>query len=567
MPALIPSARIAVQVSSLARTSAAAKNGSKAPAAVVQSAMLAFSKSFSANFDAVARVSDSGLQSGTTRLSVALGLQANRKYSFSFYYPSGGPKVTLTDSKGKSTTVSMASGFAVAKGGNYTLTFDAPYSLKDAASLDNLVINATSLLPSSSGNKKIDALLMGGTNQWWHSWDATAAAGPDRIGGATALAAGSSATALTFSFLSSQPAAQNMTGFQEMTSAQKDAVRRAFAYYGKLIKVDFTEVAGDGAGDINFGTNTQGSSAGYATPPNASGAKDKTFLYLANNQASNGDAGMQEGGYGYLTVLHEIAHTLGLKHPGNYNAGGGGTPGPYLPASEDNRQNTIMAYSDNNFSRGVSPATPMMYDVAALQYLYGANKNASTATDGAFVFSDTQNYLQTLWSANGSDTIDLSAVARSNSVNLNAGTYSSINILGPAGSGSYSGNQNVAIAYGSQINKVRLSSAAGVADTVTLNGAFGTGSFNTISSFDASVDRIGLSKGIFGPLAAKNLQFGASSTASSKDARIIVNTATGEIFYDADGNGKKAAAKKIAQYSAIAAGSLVLGAGNFSFVA
>ena len=49
-------------------------------------------------------------------------------------------------------------------------------------------------------------------------------------------------------------------------------------------------------------------------PPNASGTKDKTYLYLANNQASNNDSGMADGQYGWLTVLHEIGHTLGLPH-------------------------------------------------------------------------------------------------------------------------------------------------------------------------------------------------------------------------------------------------------------
>jgi hypothetical protein len=532
-----------------------------------QTGTLSFSASSSANYDATARISDVGLSSATTTLSLSMNLQANRKYSFSFYFPSGGPKVTLTDSKGKKTTVSMANGFTVAKSGTYTLKFEAGYSLKDTANFDNLAVNAKSVLPSTTGDKKIDALLMGGTNQWWHPWDAAAATGVDKIGGATGLAAGSSATALTFSFLSTAPGGQSMTGFQEMTDAQKDAVRSAFDYYGKLINVTFTEVAGDGTGDINFGTNVQSSSAGYAHLPNASGVKDKVYLYLANNQASNNDAGMQEGGYGYLTVLHEIGHTLGLKHPGNYNAGGGGTPGPYLPPSEDNRQKSIMAYSDNSFSRGVNATTPMLYDVAALQYLYGANKNSSTATSGSFAFTSGKNYLKTLWSASGTDTIDLSGLTNASSVNLNAGTYSSINITAPSSSTSYSGNQNVAIAYGSKINQVTLSSQAGVSDTVTLNNAYASGSYDTIASFDAAADKIGLKSAFFGSLATKNLQFGSSSTAAAKDTRIIVNTATGEIFYDADGNGKKSTAKKIAQYTAISGGSSALAASNFSFVA
>src|SRR5207253_692588 len=156
----------------------------------------------------------------------------------------------------------------------------------------NLSLRAKSVLPSSTGDKKIDALLLGGSGQWWHDWDQAATTGTDKVSAsAKALADGSSATALTYSFMSSQPGGQSMNGFAEMTDAQKDAVRRAFDYYTKLINVTFTEVAGDGTGDINFGTNVQTSSAGYANMPNPTGSTDQVYLYLANNQTSNDDNG------------------------------------------------------------------------------------------------------------------------------------------------------------------------------------------------------------------------------------------------------------------------------------
>lgn len=317
---------------------------------------------------------------------------------------------------------------------------------------------------------------------------------------------------------------------------------------------------------INFGTNDQSSSAGYANLPNGSGIgiKDKDFLYLANNVSTNSAQGMREGGYGYTTVLHEIAHTLGLKHPGNYNAGGGGAPGPYLSAKEDNRQYSVMSYNENNASRSVNATTAMVYDIAVLQYLYGANKNASTASNGKFTFGAGDNNLKTLWSANGTDTIDLSALTNSSNVNLNGGTYSDINIRGPASTGSYSGNQNVAIAFGAQINNVKLSSANGVAETVTLNDAFATGSFNTITALDATDDKISLKKSLFGAIKAVNIEFSAAATRTT--SKIIVNRDTGEIFYDADGSGTKSAARKIAQYVAVQ-GRGEISASNFLAVA
>ncbi len=531
---------------------------------VPQTGSLTFGSSNTNGVDQSVNVGDVGLSAATTSLTLNLDLQAGRKYTFSFWFRTGGPTVTLTDAKGKKTTVSMANGFTVAKGGTYQLTFSAGYSLKNSANFDNLVINAKSVLPTTSGDTKIDALLTGGTGQWWHAADAAATKGATKVSAtANGLAAGSSATALTYSFMSSAPSGQDGSGFQAMTAAQKDAVRQAFAYYGKLINVTFTEVQGGGAGDINFGTNTQASSAGYAYLPNSSGTKGQTYLYLANNVATNGDQGMQPGGYGWETILHEIGHTLGLKHPGNYNAGGGGTPGPYLPASLDNHQYSIMSYKDDNATRGVNATTPMLYDVAALQYLYGANTGSSTAVNGAFAFAPGTSPLETLWSANGTDTIDLSQLTNSSKVDLNAGDYSSINITGSSTSTIYSGSNDVAIAYGSAINHVRLSSASGVAEGVVLNKAYAAGGFDTVDSVDASDDTIDLKKSLFGALTAKNIEFGTAATKST--SRIIVNNATGEIFYDPDGTGKQAA-KKIAQYTTLQ-GSGALSATNFAFVA
>ena len=545
--------------------STAVKARTAALGATEQTGSISFAKSGTVGLDATAAVSAVGLSATTTKLTLSLDLQAGRKYAFSFFFASGGPKVTLTDSAGKAKTVSMASSFTVAKGGTYQLAFTAGYSLKNSANFDNLAISATSFLPATSGDKKIDALLLGGTADWWHPYDAVATNGTAQVSvAAKGLAATSSATALTFGFMSTQPGGQQMTGFQEMTAGQKDAVRAAFAYYSKLINVTFTEVAGDGAAEINFGTNVQASSAGYANPPNASATKDKAYLFLANNAATNGDPGMQEGGYGWLTTLHEIGHTLGLKHPGNYNAGGGGTPAPYLPAAEDDHQHTIMSYKDNNVSRGVNATTAMVYDVEALQYLYGANQGASTAASGAFSFTPGNSYLQTLWSTNGTDTIDLSQLTNASAVDLNAGAYSSINITAPAATTVYSGNQNVGLAYGSKINGVTLSGTHGVAESVTLNNAYATGAFDSIASFDATDDHIVLKKSLFGALTVKNLEFGTAATKAT--SKIVVNAATGDVFYDADGSGTKAAPKKIAHYTAVAGRGTVAGS-NFSFAA
>lgn len=530
--------------------SSVAPRAALAAAPVTQTAAASFGTPANGSVDGTLRLSDAGLKAGTTRLSLTVDLKANQKYDFSFYYAAGGPKVTLTDSANKSSAVNMASGFTVARSGTYTLSFDAPQGLQNLG-LDKLAINARSVLPNTA-DSRINALLMGGTGTWWRDQGAVATVGTSQITPTVlGLDAASARHTLTYSFLDASQNANGGNGFKPMTQAQKDATRAVFDQYEKLINVKFTETT-SGAGDINFGTDVQKASAGYSNLPTS--PNGKVYVYLANNASSNSDAGVAQGGYGWLTLQHEIGHALGLKHPGNYNAGGGGTPGPYLPTALDNRQNSMMSYYDNAQTRGVNGSTPMILDVAALQYVYGANTSAATTdAPGKFTFDPQKPVRRTLWSASGNDVIDLSGLQRSSNVNLNAGTLSSINITGPATQNGYSGNGNVGIAYGSKIDKVQLSSATGVADTVTLNDAFKRNAVNSIGGLEAGVDKIALSRSLFGSgLTTGAIEFG--SAASKATTRIVVNNSTGEVFYDADGNGK-GAARKIAQFTTLQQGA------------
>ena len=532
-----------------------------------QTANLGFTRAYSYDSDAVLNLRDANLGYNAKKLTVNLSLLAGQSYSFSSsgYLTSLGQSVALIDAAGHETSLSGKSSFSVAASGQYQMRIEGSSALK--GSLDSVSIKALVTLPTSSGDSRIDALVRGGTRAFWNNSDAPAVAGIDQIKpGANALVSKDTPNVVTFGFFTSAlGTAQDKYGFKVMTKAQKAAVRRVFDYYGKLINVTFREVAGNGTADINFGTNNQrGVSAGYSYYPKMGPIAGKTSLMLANDQWSNTDPQVQEGGYGYETLLHEVGHALGLKHPGNYNAGGGSTPGPFLPAGEDDRQHTIMSYYDNNASRYVNPTTAMVYDVAALQYLYGVNKTASTATNGAFTFTAGKNYLQTLWSATGNDTIDLTSLTNASRVDLNAGAYSSINIVAPSSRSYYSGNNNVGIAYGAKINNVKLSSAAGVAETVTLNDAFNSGAYDVITSFNASDDTLVFKQSLFGSLGADSLEFGTEATTSN--TKLIVNTATGEVFYDADGNGAAVAAKKIAQYQTVQ-NQVAMSARNFSFVA
>ncbi|NYZ17550.1 matrixin family metalloprotease [Azospirillum sp. RWY-5-1] len=276
--------------------------------------------------------------------------------------------------------------------------------------------------------------------------------------------AGTSAT-VTYSFMTVAPSyatSSDRSGFATMTEAQKTAVRAALATWAEVANITFTEVSDSGSGgSLRFGTNDQnGVSAGYAYYPSTSALGGD--VYLANDQTSN--VSPTAGTYGYLTILHEIGHAIGLKHPGNYNAGGGGTDGPYLPSAEDSYQYSLMSYySHPSLGYNGLATGPALYDIAAIQYLYGANTSTRTGND-TYSFNDTTTATsRAIWDAGGTDTIDASGQTAAVTISLVAGSFSSI---GPNGSGGRAAN-NIAIAYGATIENATGGSGN---DTLTGNG-------------------------------------------------------------------------------------------------
>ncbi len=160
---------------------------------------------------------------------------------------------------------------------------------------------------------------------------------------------------------------------------------------------------------------------------------------------------VQPGSGGFETLVHEIGHSLGLTHPGDYNADDMEFPTYYDDAEyiQDTRMYSVMSYfdgaetgySDDNDGLISLIATPRTHDMFVLQSLYSANFNTRdtnstygynaedvgalydfTNFDGADQWDHPQ---LTIWDGGGVDTLDLSGDNSGVTLDLRPGAFSS----------------------------------------------------------------------------------------------------------------------------------------------
>jgi serralysin len=121
--------------------------------------------------------------------------------------------------------------------------------------------------------------------------------------------------------------------------------------------------------------------------------------------------------------MHEIGHALGLDHP---------FEGNIIPAGYDDVRYTIMSYTAPKgvfFFNGADPQgrfiveTPGVYDIAAVQDIYGANMTFHSGRD-SYIFTPDNPVYQTIWDAGGIDTFDVADFTKGCSITLVPGTYS-----------------------------------------------------------------------------------------------------------------------------------------------
>jgi serralysin len=320
------------------------------------------------------------------------------------------------------------------------------------------------------------------------------------------------ATTVTYAFRSNQPATMptDTAGFSRFNEAQIVQVELALSGWSDAANITFVRVGSGTSGEAAFSDEASMLFGNYASGEAGSVA----FAYYPGSRSStsrSGDVWLNNsfdynaapfvGGYGGLTIVHEIGHAIGLAHPSDYDAAGDVTLTYSQHASyyEDSRQYTVMSYF-GGFNTGANlpgySAAPLLDDIAAAQAEYGANMTTRT---GNTIYGFNSNagrpwYLLTsnatkaqfaVWDAGGNDTFDFSGYSSNQVIELRQGFFSDVG-----------GNRgNVAIAKGADIENAIGGSGS---DSITgnalnnrLEGGLGNDSVLGASGNDTIIDMSG----------------------------------------------------------------------------
>ncbi|WP_109108551.1 M10 family metallopeptidase C-terminal domain-containing protein [Azospirillum sp. TSO35-2] len=218
----------------------------------------------------------------------------------------------------------------------------------------------------------------------------------------------------------------NPTYFDTLNSSQKLVFKEVLEAWSAISGLSFTEAATPSDADLRI--------YWYRSPDNPtarvvdfpSAAPEGGDLQLGNSVWPGAGSDWSAGAYGYFTLLHELGHALGLKHPHDSINGY-----PAADAATDSVASSVMSYrsypgeaiSGYTILNGSYPFAPMLNDIAAVQHLYGANWTTNNG-ETIYTFDPSANVVFTsIWDGGGIDTYNLSNYTTNLSVDLQPGAW------------------------------------------------------------------------------------------------------------------------------------------------
>ena len=255
-------------------------------------------------------------------------------------------------------------------------------------------------------------------------------------------------TDLTFSFPTSAadypdyPAnSEPYNNFRAFNLVQQAVVRANFERLASFSDLSFTELASDrGSAILRYGMSDEPDTAYafYPTTDASGGIGDPiggdSWYRVSGGRYSNPVL----GNYAFVSIIHETGHALGLKH-------GQETPFALTP-ERDSLEYSVMTYRSypgadlegyRNETFGY-PQSYMMFDIAALQRMYGADFTTN-AGDTVYGWNPNSGQMSingvgqatpganrvflTIWDGGGNDTYDLSNYGNAVTLDLRPGEW------------------------------------------------------------------------------------------------------------------------------------------------